>query len=295
LSAKSEHAPRHRKIAKDIYSIIFDRDRSPEEVFASNQGFVVLDDSVLVFDTGFSNRSAKWLDEAISQVTDKKVRYIVNSHDHSDHVFGNSYFSKKYSKFGLNIISHEICSRAILRLGSGRIDGYKRNNRILATILPADAVAPNVTYEIGFSLSIEGRRFILIHPENGAHTLGDTILAIPERGVMFMGDVFLNSFFPNIEDANIEAWTSALDSIDHTTYSKFLPGHGRLGGKAEVVGFADYLRGLSRRLLSLNSPDREKFRACFEVEGTEHWSSRFLIDRNIDALLGISQTAFAKI
>ena len=138
-------------------------------------------------------------------------------------------------------------------------------------------------------LKVEGTELVIIHPENGAHTLGDTILAMPEKGVMFLGDVFLNSFFPNVEDANIEGWIDSLSSIDYKTYSKFLPGHGKLGGKKEVGEFFNYMCKLRHRLLKVGpKPDRQKLRSCFEIKGTEKWDSRFLVDLSIDALLGKS-------
>ena len=289
MPVRSKNLQNPQKVAKSVYSVIFDQEDSLEARFGSNQGFVVLDDSVLVFDTGFSNRAAKSLDLAIAQVTDKKVRYIVNSHDHSDHIFGNSYFSKKYSTFGLNIISHEICARRFERLGVERLNAYKKSDKELAQVLSSvSIVAPKMTYsDIGVSLKIEGIEFAIIHPENGAHTLGDTILAMPEKGVMFLGDVFLNSFFPNVEDANIEGWIDSLSSIDYKTYSKFLPGHGKLGGKKEVVAFSNYMRELRDRLLKVGpKPDRQKLRSCFEIEGTEDWNSIFMLDLSIDALLG---------
>lgn len=295
MPVSRRHVIKPREVARDVFCVTFDQDDSPEAFLASNQGFVVLEDSVLLFDTGFSQRYARLLDRAILSITDKRIRYIVNSHDHSDHVFGNSYFSKKYSVSGLNIISHDMCARIIKRMGSERLRRYRKSYGKLAPFLPSRVLAPNLTYESGFNLTIEGRKFIFIHPDNGAHTLGDTVLAMPERGVIFMGDVFFNSFFPNIEDSNLEEWARTLNLVDHTTYSIFLPGHGEVGKKAAVTGFADYLHGLSKRLLLLDDPDRQAIHSCFEVEGTENWSCRFLVDWNCDFLLGKSKSAITKV
>lgn len=264
-------------------------------MFAPNQGFVVLDDSVLLFDTGFSNAYAKSIEDSIACVTDKKIRYIINSHDHSDHIFGNSYFFEKYSRFALRVLGHEVCSRAIRKLGPERLLEYRKSYKSLARVLPRRVVEPNVTYESSFSLALEGRKFVFVHPQNGAHTLGDTMLAIPEREVMFMGDVFLNSFFPNIEDANIEEWSSSLESIDYSTYSRFLPGHGKVGRSKEVLGFASYLRHLSESLLLLDKPTKAEIRSCFEISGTEDWSFKPILERNVDFLMGNLTSAISQI
>ncbi|MDG6906231.1 MAG: MBL fold metallo-hydrolase [Nitrososphaerota archaeon] len=295
MPVNQRHVIKPIEIARDVFSVIFDQAESPESFLASNQGFVILEDSVLLFDTGFSSRYARLLDIAISAITDKKIRYIVNSHDHSDHILGNSYFSKKYSTSGLSIISHELCAQIIRSIGTERIQKYKKSYNKLAPSLTSRVEIPNVTYESGFNLNIEGAKFVFIHPNNGAHTLGDTMLAMPHLGVILMGDVFVNSFFPNIEDANLEEWVRTLNLMDHTTYSKFLPGHGTVGGRAEVSRFADYLRDLSRRLLLLEEPDRAVIQSCFETESTRNWSCRFLVHWNCDYLLGRSKSAITKV
>jgi cyclase len=276
-----------QKLTKDVYAVISNED-SFNEGFGSNQGFVVLENSVLVYDTGFSDYSARKLDRALASITDKKVRYIVNSHDHSDHIFGNSYFYNKYSRFGLNIISHEICAREFKRLGPQRLEEYKKSYKNARLLSSVKIIPPEITYsDIGMNLKLEGTEFVLFHPENGAHTLGDTVLAIPGKGVMFLGDIFLNSYFPNLEDANIEEWVDSLNDLDFNTYSKFLPGHGKPGGKREVVEFSNYMSTLRDRLLQVGSkPDRLRLRSFLETEGTEDWKSRYSVELSIDSLLG---------
>ncbi|HVB12164.1 MAG TPA: hypothetical protein VNE86_03455, partial [Nitrososphaerales archaeon] len=128
----------------------------------------------------------------------------------------------------------------------------------------------------------------------GAHTLGDTILAMPESGVMFLGDVLYNSTFPYVGDANIEAWIDFLNDIDYSTYARFLPGHGGVCEKEDVIGFTNYLCEIRERLLSADvKMGRGRLRSCFEIKGTEDWKSRSTIDRNIDGLFGKLQGRIA--
>ncbi|HVB11700.1 MAG TPA: MBL fold metallo-hydrolase [Nitrososphaerales archaeon] len=283
MPVKSNDLARVCKLAKDVYSVIWDQDNSS---YRANQGFVVLEKSVLLFDTGSSAGEATLLDNLISKASGSMVKYIVNSHGHPNHVLGNAFFSKKYSKRGLDIISSENCASVLIVLS--KLKKYKGPGKKLSS---AEIVAPNIAYsENGMSLSIGPRKFMFIHPEVGAHTLGDTILAMPESGVMFLGDVLYNSTFPYVGDANIEAWIDFLNDIDYSTYAKFLPGHGRVCGKDEVICFTNYLREIRDRLLSVDTKmGRARLRSCFEIKGTEDWKSRSTIDRNIDALFGESQ------
>ena len=92
--------------------------------------------------------------------------------------------------------------------GEKALKEFKASDKKLASMLSSvEIVAPNITYsECGMNLTIGNTKFMFVHPEIGAHTLGDTVLCIPESGVMFLGDVLWNSFFPNVSEANIEAW-----------------------------------------------------------------------------------------
>ncbi len=272
-------------MGKRSYALINQQDYSVFGGSASNKGFVILEDSVLIFDTGFSTKEAIALDSAISKVTRKRPRYIINSHDHSDHVFGNSYFSKKYH--GLSIISHRTCRDRLRRLGASRLEGYRKSNKKIANLLSKVMVSlPAITYyDFGRNLNIEGTDILLIHPENGAHTLGDTILAVPDEGVMFLGDVLFNGFFPNLQDANLEGWIDFLDDIDLKTYTCFVPGHGGICDINQLVRFREYLSTIRDRLLnSQETVDGDQLLSLFETGETGNWKFRHILQKNVDVL-----------
>ncbi|MDA4129398.1 MAG: MBL fold metallo-hydrolase, partial [Thaumarchaeota archaeon] len=115
-----------KEIKSGIFGLLWSETDSVYGGFGANQGFVILEDSVLVFDSGMSTRQASLLDRSVRSVTDKKIRYIVNSHDHSDHVFGNSFFLDRYSKYGLTILAHRLCQDQISKLGEKRMKNYRK-------------------------------------------------------------------------------------------------------------------------------------------------------------------------
>lgn len=276
------------EVHRDVYAMICSGDDTIYGGFGANQGFVELENSVLVFDSGFSLLQARNLDRAINRTTDKKVKYLINSHDHSDHVFGNSFFWKKYSSRGLNIISHQICKDKLGRVGKRRLASYLKIPDLRQNLNSIEIREPDLTYsDLGFRMNVEGTEFLISHPPTGAHTLGDSVMYLPKAGVAFMGDLFWNRFLPNLEDANMEGWLSYLEEIDSETYQKFVPGHGEVSSYNRVREFIEYLRTVRANLLKVkpsNISDRDELRSCFSVPGSEDWKLKLIADYNVEAL-----------
>lgn len=280
---------RLEEITKNVFGLVWAEDDSVYGGFGANQGFVILEDSVLVFDTGISAWHAQMLNSAVKSVTDKKIKFVVNSHDHSDHIFGNSYFLDRYSKTGLVTISHDLCASQLDRFGEKRMRGYKRISRLKPLLDPLRIVLPEITYSnLGFKIQIQGVEFVFAHPATGAHTLGDTLLFLPKAEFFFSGDIIWNHFLPNLEDANLEGWVSTMKDLDLATYSKCLPGHGEVCGPKEIKEFLEYLKSVKENLARLeregNTRDVEEQKRCFEVPGSENWRLRSIIEYNVNAL-----------
>ncbi len=278
-----------KEIKNDIFCLLWSESDSVNGGFGANQGFVILEDSVLVFDSGMSMRQASLLDRSVRSLTDKKIRYLVNSHDHSDHVFGNSFFLDRYSKHGLTILAHRLCQVQVSKLGEKRMKNYRKIPDLRAALEPLRIVQPTVTYpDLGLQLEIEGTHFVFAHPATGAHTLGDTYLCLPKERVLFAGDIVWNRFYPNLEDANLEGWIDTLNDLDLATYTKFLPGHGEICGGKQVAEFGNYLTSVRDNLAELESRgktnDFQAQKSCFELPGTEKWLLESIVEYNINAL-----------
>jgi cyclase len=278
------------ELGRDFFAVVASEDDSIYGGFGANQAFVLLEESVLVFDSGFSLVHARNLDKKILDVTDKKIRYLLNSHDHSDHVFGNSFFSKKYSTEGLRIVSHTVCRDNLLSNGPKRLANYRRIPELMKALVALEIQAANVTYpDLGMRLDIEGTELVLSHPPTGAHTLGDTMLFFPRNGIVFSGDIVWNRFLPNLEDANLEGWIDYLEDLDLETYRKFVPGHGEVCRTDRVVEFRDYLKAVRTNLLEMDlsgkrNANSSTLRTLFEIPGTEDWKLRQIVEHNMDAI-----------
>jgi cyclase len=278
------------EISTDCFAYICSSNDSVYGGFGANQAFLLLEESVLVFDTGISLVQARNLYRAIRRMSDKKIRYLVNSHDHSDHVFGNSFFIKKSAGNCPTIMSHEICRDNLSKLGPARLRNYRKIPDMEKPLESLQVMEPNFTYsDLGVRLEIEGTRLVMSHPPTGAHTLGDTILFLPQKGVVFAGDIVWNRFLPNLEDANLEGWISFLEDIDFASYPKVVPGHGEVCGGKRVAEFADYLKAVQENILKtdlslVKQANSSLLGKCFEVPGSEHWKLRPIVDHNVNAL-----------
>ncbi len=279
-----------KEIAEDIYGVIWSEDDSVYGGYGANQGFAILEDSVLVFDTGMTKSQADFLCKSISQITSKKVRFIINSHDHSDHVFGNSLVARNSKAQKVTIISQTNCKDKMEMFAAKRLADYRSKDSKLRSLLDkVSIVQPNLTFSSNnLWITLEGTEMFFLHPETGAHTLGDTLLAFPQKGVIFAGDVIWNRFLPNLEDANLEGWIDTINDLDTGTYSKILPGHGNLCGNKEIETFNRYLKEVLNRLKSLDRvhADYPTMRKCFALDGTESWQFQKIVGWNVERVIG---------
>jgi glyoxylase-like metal-dependent hydrolase (beta-lactamase superfamily II) len=253
------------KLADNAYAEIV----SPDGNAVSNSGFVVLENSVLVFDAHFTPEGGHALAGRIRSITSKPIRYLVLSHYHPDHTHGSQAFAEVRQ-----IISSAAARRDILHrdlpamkratagaeiqiqrinkeLAAARDEGRKEQIRktlssrqeFLERMSRLNIQAPVVGVEDSLVLMDGGKRIEIVIPGAG-HTDGDLILFLPSSRVVFTGDLFFNSALPNTQDASILMWIKSLGEILKLDADKFVPGHGPVGSKDDVRRFLSYLEEL---------------------------------------------------
>ena len=160
-----------------------------------------------------------------------KLRFVINTHWHSDHTDGNKAFGP-----GAVVVAHENV-RSLLAEPQTLLGQT-------TPALPADAL-PKVTYSDTLTLYVGDLPIRLVHYPN-AHTNGDTVVFIDRHKVVHMGDMFFQGMFPFMDVANggdIESWVRQLDSIlsDLPPDAIIIPGHGPIVGVAELKAFRQML------------------------------------------------------
>lgn len=197
-----------------------------------NIGVSVGEDGVIMIDSQFAPLSDKII-AAIKELSDKDIKYLVNTHHHGDHTGGNG----NISKLGTQIVAH---------------DNVRK--RVKANVKQSDESLPIITFNDKLSIHINGEQALIFHVEN-AHTDGDAMLYFTQSNALHTGDTYFNGRYPYIDlksggsvDGYINAVKSAMIFVDENT--KIIPGHGKLSNKAEYETFLKMLETIKANVLA---------------------------------------------
>jgi glyoxylase-like metal-dependent hydrolase (beta-lactamase superfamily II) len=185
-----------------------------------NVGVVIGEDGLLIVDTRASHREAAELCDELAGFSDLPVRWVVNTHWHWDHAFGNALFPSA------DIWGHELSQLALAQHGDEMRSGAKewlpasRHHEIDEV----EIVAPNKTFSDEVSLAI-GREVRLTYHGLG-HTDADIIIRVPDAGVAFFGDLIEEGGPPNFGDSHPVAWPLTLRLAAEGMPAVAVPGHG---------------------------------------------------------------------
>jgi cyclase len=263
----------------------------------SNSVVIVNDDDVLVVDSHATPGSFRALLNEIKTLTDKPVRYVVNTHFHFDHSDGNQILPPDVMVFG-----HEFTRAKLLTdvfheaTYADELDAQPRRAATLQTRLTSERdasqraaleqqlamtreyeaglkesrpIPPNVTFQNTMTLFRGGREIRLLFLGRG-HTGGDVIVYLPRERVVCTGDVLVNGI-AFMGDAFVDEWPSQLEKLKAIDYDVAVPGHGEpLRGKANIDTFEGYLRELWRQANALHAKRLSAGDAAKQIDMTAY-------------------------
>jgi cyclase len=203
-----------------------------------NIGVCAGEDGVLMIDCQYAGLTDK-IRAAIAAISDKPIRWLINTHWHSDHTGGN----ENLAKAGAMIFAHENVRK---RLSS--------NQSIFGNEVPASSKAalPVVTFDEGMTFHLNGQEIELFYIPC-AHTDGDILVHFVGPDVLHMGDIYFEGMYPFIDlasggsiDGMIKAVDQVLAMIGSDTI--IIPGHGPISNKEKLQGYRKMLAAIRDRV-----------------------------------------------
>ena len=277
----------------------------------SNAMVLVGEFDTLVVDSHVTPSAARTLLDSLLVITDKPVRYLVNSHYHFDHAHGNQSFPP-----GIEIIGHEftraklsgtlgnvldestfrsfsdpvpslvatlgeqIASESDLAKKAELQERLRVQTDYMNAIGEVVPTPPNITLADKmtlFQVIPEGSREIQLLHFGRAHTGGDVVIYLPQEKVVFTGDMMLPGL-AYMGDGHVDEWPDALEGLKGLDFDTWLPGHGPvMRSKVPISNFQDYLRDLwikSNELYRLGVKWQE---AAMQIDMTNHARNYFQI------------------
>lgn len=185
----------------------------------ANAAMVVGADAVAVIDTSSSAKLGAAIRDAVSAITAKPVRYVINTHMHPDHVLGNAAFVASGTEF----VAHHKMARGL----SARADRYLRNARQAIGDAAFDGtriVMPTMPVTDKLTLDLGGRTLTLTARAT-AHTDNDLTILDSATGTLFLGDLLFSGHVPTL-DGSILGWLKLIAILKSESAARVVPGHG---------------------------------------------------------------------
>ena len=189
-----------KQIASNLY-FLFDFE-------GSNAVFLVTDDGVLLIDTRTHPREGRDLLDRIRKVTDKPIKWVINSHFHGDHHMGNIVFKELGATFVAQEETARIMEHVQPKEMARRIDGFVKRG-----LDPAEVklVLPDVTFDDRMTIRLGGREVRLFYLGPGQQA-GDTFVAFPHARALFTPGAFAKHSMPNmLFTPSVDNWIKLLE------------------------------------------------------------------------------------
>jgi glyoxylase-like metal-dependent hydrolase (beta-lactamase superfamily II) len=238
---------RVEKLADNVYCIFGN---------GGNIGLVVTDKGAVLIDDQFENILPGLL-EAVKSVTDKPIKYLINTHWHGDHTGGNIVLEKQVTA----ILAHTNVRSRLAK--AQEKPGAKQGG------LPEITVGfPDPKEKAYMAIHLGGTEMHLLHQAAG-HTDGDLILGLPHSHVMHMGDLFFNGLIPYIDvssGGNLEGMIANAEGVLAflPEDAKIIPGHGPVGGKKDLARFRDFLKAVQAHVKANPKMTGKELDAAFD-------------------------------
>ncbi|HWD73036.1 MAG TPA: MBL fold metallo-hydrolase [Actinomycetota bacterium] len=219
--------PRVEEVSDGIYAYL----QPAGQWGLNNPAFLVGSHAVTLIDTCFTQQRTQALLDAVRGISNRPIATLFNTHEHGDHTWGNFLLPESTT-----IVGHERCRAGMLEAGLAAqaiFPGVEWGDIVLRP--------PTVTFADRLTLWVDALRLEATYP-GPAHTTSDAILWVPERRVLFAGDLVFNGGTPFVLMGSVKGSLAALRQLKELGAETIVPGHGPVAGPGVLDEQIAYLR-----------------------------------------------------
>ena len=223
----------------------------------ANGGIYIGDNGVLVIDSKMDKRSVDKVIDGIGKLTDKPIKFLVNTHADGDHINGNRYFPE-----GVTFVAHENCRKEFFVPGRNGAESQWKNPELAPFI-------PSVIFNDKMDLYLGTKKIELWYFGVG-HTTGDCVVYFPEEKTIFLGDQFflgraqiIHSYKGGNSFEHVKTLTKMLQTLDA---EKFCSGHSDIADREQVKQHIEQIKTLQEKVKMLIGEEKtlEEIKGEFE-------------------------------
>ncbi|MCZ4287259.1 MBL fold metallo-hydrolase [Hoeflea alexandrii] len=211
-----------QKVTENVYALVGPKEQRDVGNLANNAtfGVVVTNEGVVLMDPGGSWKGAQAIHEAIKSITDKPVKFVVDTGGQDHRWLGNAYWAAQ----GATIIASEDAVADHKERGSLQLTALK--NFLGKQMEGTEPVYADVKFEDGYTFELGGIEFQIKHPGQ-AHTPGDSFVWVPSKKAVFTGDiVYVERILGVGSQSNAKSWIAAFEAMAALLPEHVVPGHG---------------------------------------------------------------------
>jgi phosphoglycerate dehydrogenase-like enzyme/glyoxylase-like metal-dependent hydrolase (beta-lactamase superfamily II) len=205
----------------------------------SNNIWVVFEDYVVVVDANFPKEAGDVI-AAVKKTTSKPIRYVLDTHHHGDHAYGNAVWGKE----GAAIVAQANCARLL------RVDGpeqFKKEGLVRKDVKDSSLKVPNLVFDDKLVFD-DGKQRVEFLFFGHAHTAGDACAYLPKHKFLCTGDACVNGAFNFMGHSDSASWIRCLEKMQQLDIQSVAPGHGMLAGKELLEKQKRYFADLRKQV-----------------------------------------------
>jgi cyclase len=188
----------------------------------SNNIWIIFKDYVVVVDANFPKEAADVIAE-IKKTTKKPIKYVLDTHHHGDHAYGNCIWAKE----GAQIIASKNTARLLKTSGPKQWEDAGKDRK---DVKDNELKQADITFDDKYEIQ-DDTQHVIFYAFGHSHTIGDACAYLPKQKILCTGDACVNGAFNFMGHANSESWIKCLDAMDKLDIDIICPGHGNLRRK----------------------------------------------------------------